>query len=78
MALWRMERDENQVRLMYVDHPTSPEPMVQKCGQAEVAVMTDLEAWVFDQAAPWDLCTTADGATFVRQTITTRGAVASA
>jgi hypothetical protein len=21
---------------MYVDHPTSPEPMIQKCGQAEV------------------------------------------
>jgi hypothetical protein len=40
--------------------------------------MTDLEAWVFDQAAPWDLCTTTDGTTFVRQAITTRGAVASA
>lgn len=78
MALWRMERDGNQVRLMYVDHPTSPEPMVQKCGQAEVAVMTDLEAWVFDQAAPWDLCTTADGATFVRQTFTTLGGGAKA
>jgi hypothetical protein len=78
MALWRMERDGNQVRLMYVDHPTSPESMFQKCGEAEVAVMTDLEAWVFDQAAPWDLRTTADGATFVRQTITTLGGGAKA
>jgi hypothetical protein len=39
-----MERDGNQVRLMYVDHPTSPECLIQKCGQAELSVMSDLEA----------------------------------
>lgn len=78
MARWLIERDGTQVRLTYVEHPTSLEPTVQKCGQAELEVMTDLEAWVFDQAAPWDLCTTTDGATFVRQTITTLGAAAGA
>jgi hypothetical protein len=78
MALWLIQRDGPQVRLTYVEHPTSQEPSVQDCGQGELAVMTDLEAWVFDQAAPWDLCATADGGTFVRQTITTTGAVAAA
>jgi hypothetical protein len=77
MALWLIERDGTQVRLTYVENPASTEPMVHKCGQAELAVMK-ISRRVIDLAGPWDACTTADGGTFVRQTVTTRGAAASA
>jgi uncharacterized protein with von Willebrand factor type A (vWA) domain len=67
MALWQMERTGDEITLTYTDHPGSAAAVVQRCGASSVALRSDVEAWVFDEAAPWDLCRTVDGAVVVRQ-----------
>lgn len=67
MALWHMERTADEITLTYTDHPGSSSAVVQRCGASSVALRTDVEAWVFDQAEPWDLCRTVDGVVVVRQ-----------
>ncbi len=48
------------------------------CGQAEAALMPEVEAWVVSEASPWDLVRTPRGL-FVRQThVGPQGKVTSA
>jgi hypothetical protein len=66
MSLWIIERSGERVRLTFTHEPLAVMPFVQPCGDTEAALETDLEAWVFDEANPWDVVRTPRG-TFVRQ-----------
>ena len=66
MSLWIIEAAGARVKLTFVHEPLAARPLVQACGDAEAALESDLAAWVFEQAAPWDLVRTPCG-TFVRQ-----------
>ena len=66
MSLWIIERSGERVRLTFTHEPLSANPLVQPCGETAAALEHDLEAWVFDEAKPWDLVRTSRG-TFVRQ-----------
>jgi hypothetical protein len=66
MSLWIIERSGERVRLTFTHEPLAAQPFVQPCGDTEAALETDLEAWVFDEANPWDVVRTPRG-TFVRQ-----------
>ncbi len=67
MGLWHMDVDLKlrKVQLIYVDHPGASDALVQRCGACELVAERDLEAWIIDQAAPWDLINT-DRGSFVR------------
>jgi hypothetical protein len=58
MSLWIIERSGERVRLTFTHEPLAAQPFVQPCGDTEAALETDLEAWVFDEAQPWDLVRT--------------------
>jgi hypothetical protein len=66
MSLWIIERSGERVRPTFTHEPLAAQPFVQPCGDTEAALETDLEAWVFDEANPWDVVRTPRG-TFVRQ-----------
>jgi hypothetical protein len=66
MSLWIIERDEERVTLTFTHEPLAANPLVQPCGETELSAESDLEAWVFEQAEPWDVVRTPRGA-FVRQ-----------
>ena len=66
MSLWTIERADGRVKLTFVHEPLAARPLVEACGEAEAALESDLAAWVFEQAAPWDFVRT-PGGTFVRQ-----------
>jgi hypothetical protein len=65
MSVWNIERAGDRVKLTYVRDPLAPHPVAEDCGSADAVLEVDLEAWVFEQAAPWDLIRTARG-TFAR------------
>ena len=66
MSLWSIERVGPRLKLTFTHEPLAADPHVQPCGECEEDLASDLEAWVIDQAEPWDLVRTARGL-FVRQ-----------
>jgi hypothetical protein len=77
MSLWTLEREGEKTKLTFTHEPLKADGMVQPCGEVETVAESDLEAWVFDQAQPYDLIQTPRGL-FVRQTLTTKNALVSA
>lgn len=66
MSVWTITRTTDAVKLTFTHDPLAENPFIQPCGHAELALECDVEAFVFDQADPWDLIHTPRG-TFVRQ-----------
>ena len=66
MSVWIIERAGSRVKLTYAHEPLAEKPLVQPCGDGDAVLESDLEAWVFEQAEPWDLVRTPRGL-FARQ-----------
>lgn len=66
MGVWTLSHEGGKVKLFYTHEPLSENPLVQPCGEIDLAAESDLEAWVFDQAALWDRIETRRGS-FHRQ-----------
>jgi hypothetical protein len=66
MSMWIIERTGSRVKLAYAREPLAEKPLLQHCGEGDAVLESDLEAWVFEQAEPWDLVRTPRGL-FARQ-----------
>ena len=76
MAHWNITNEAGLVKLSYVADPRRPE-VQQQCGEGPSSLLPDLEAWVFDQAQPYDIIHAPEGR-FVRQTMVNRNRPATA
>ena len=68
MALWQVDLDpvDGKIKLLYVDHPGASDALVKRCGECEVVLEREVEAFACEEAEPWDRIVTSRGA-FVRQ-----------
>lgn len=65
LSVWHIERTGDRVRLTYTPNPVAERPEVRHCGEGDRKLEAELEAWVIQEASPWDLVRTARG-TFAR------------
>lgn len=64
VALWLLQVDAEQDLVTLTYHEPGEPP--KHCGRGGLALLSELEGWVIDQAAPWDQVAIR-GAVFVRQ-----------
>ena len=65
MSLWVVEREGNEMRLLFTDSALAGADTFQHCGGGEAILASEVEAFACEQAEPWDLVRTPRG-TFVR------------
>lgn len=67
MALWVMECDGDHVKLRWSASCLEEKAAFQTCGRMPAGGRSALEAWVCEEAAPFDMVRDEAGLTFVKQ-----------
>ena len=61
MSVWTIERVDGKVRVLFTEKPLDEKPVVKRCGEGEAALESEMEAWIFDTASPYDVIDTPRG-----------------